>query len=282
MSTCHLTSPPTAGQMLPDPPASPQQAFWDSGSRVSVAKPRGPALPVPPRPSPAHLLSLEKARRNQMPGAREDRILPGGTRSEGGAEEDAELGHASRADNPRGLNAPPAGPPRPRNPWPLAPAPLHLTALGAAGRCAERARPAHPLVRPLAREFPVLRLGQWTRGPPRLCGPLLQPELAGSLPSGNRKLRSHMQPPLSDLLSTRRGSCRAFLPWLLATPTLGKLRPAAGPGLTLRRPPPPPLPPPTPCPTTGPRSECERPLAPNTLPRSQQGLAVPFRFQPVR
>ena len=47
---------------------------------------------MPPRPSPAHLLSLEKARRNQMPGAREDRILPGGTRSKGGAEEDAELG----------------------------------------------------------------------------------------------------------------------------------------------------------------------------------------------
>ena len=34
-------------------------------------------------------------------------------------------------------------------------------------------------------------------------------------------------------------------------------------------------------PATGPRSECVRPLAPNILPRSQQGLAVPFRFQPV-
>lgn len=114
MSTCHLTSPPTAGQMLPDPPASPQQALWDSESGLS-SEAAGPALSCPHAPAPAHLLSLEKARRNQMPGAREDRILPGGTRSEGGAEQRTADGHASRADNPRGLGyVPPAGPPRPR------------------------------------------------------------------------------------------------------------------------------------------------------------------------
>lgn len=34
------------------------------------------ARPAPPSCSPAHQLSLEKARRNQTPGAKEDRILP--------------------------------------------------------------------------------------------------------------------------------------------------------------------------------------------------------------
>lgn len=140
----------------------------------------------------------------------------------------------------------PAGRPAP-TPQPVAfsPAPCTLTALGAA-RALCRAR-GLPILCPSRSHanFPCFASGNGpaalraSPGPPsaRTCR---------SLPSGTSC--DHMQPPLSDLLSIRSGSCRAFLRWLLATPTPGKLRPAAGPGLTIRRPPPPPALAPTPLP----------------------------------
>lgn len=105
------TSPPT-GQILSEPaaapppaPPHPPPARWDS--RPPELDPPNPrereavlARRPPPR-RPSHQLSLEKARRNQTPGAKEDRILPGDTRSESEAEEDAELGTRPELAVPR-------------------------------------------------------------------------------------------------------------------------------------------------------------------------------------
>lgn len=53
---------------------APPELLW-SPPPASCSRPA--RLPLPRSPSPAHQLSLEKARRNQIPGAKEDRILPG-------------------------------------------------------------------------------------------------------------------------------------------------------------------------------------------------------------
>lgn len=183
VSTCHLTSPPTAVQILPEPATlTPASALGLPESGLS-SEAAGPGAPRAPTPQPRSLAvpgeGAEEPDAGRQRGPHRARRYPKRSRSGGGRG----AGHASRADNPRGLNAPPAGPPRLGNPQPLAPAPLHLTALGAGWRCAGRTRPAHPLVRPLAREFPVLRLGPWTRGPPRLCGPF-SPNLPAHFPAG--------------------------------------------------------------------------------------------------
>lgn len=95
-------------------------------------------------PSPARLTSCPWRRRGgtRCPEPRRTascRLVP-----EGGDDVDAgERGAVCSCRQQRGLNAPPAGPPRSRGPRPGAPAPLHLTALG---------------VRSSANRLPVLRV----------------------------------------------------------------------------------------------------------------------------
>lgn len=81
-------------------------------------------------PSPAHQLSLEKARSNQTPGAREDRILRRrySKLRLRKVQSPARVPASGRSD----LNAPPAGPPRQARGQ--SPRPLNMTALPSRSR----------------------------------------------------------------------------------------------------------------------------------------------------
>lgn len=154
----------------------------------------------------------------------------------------------------RGLNAPPAGPPRSRGPTPGAPAPLHLTALGV-GSSANR--------------VPVL-LGPATIGlspalsragdPQRrdLLGPLL-PRARGSLPGTERRIL-HFSDYLTICLLQLFQRCLPVLRSGGGTDTDAKLMHAGG----LERTP------------GGPR--ITRPRA--SAPRSVQGLSQGVRPRP--
>lgn len=140
---CHLPAGAAEGARVQRLRGGPLSGSWSPGS-LPAARTEGKLSGAGALPSPARLTSCPWRRRGgtRCPEPRRTascRLVP-----EGGGDVDAgERGAVCSSRQQRGLNAPPAGPPRSRGPRPGAPAPLHLTALG---------------VRSSANRLPVLRV----------------------------------------------------------------------------------------------------------------------------
>lgn len=203
---CHLPAGAAEGARVQMLRGGPLSGSWSPGS-LPAARTEGKLSGAGALPSPARLTSCPWRRRGgtRCPEPRRTascRLVP-----EGGGDVDAgERGAVCSRRQQRGLNAPPAGPPRSRGPRPGAPAPLHLTALR---------------VRSSANRLPVLRVSAnigFSPASPRAGDPQ-RAELLGQLLPRTRRRRSlpgtesrilyvsDLLDPLSQLLQRSDPSC---------------------------------------------------------------------------
>lgn len=172
----HLPAGAAEGARVEMLRGGPLSGSWSPGS-LPAARTEGKLSGAGAPPSPARLTSCPWRRRagTRCPEPRRTascRPVP-----EGGGDVDAgERGAVCASQQQWGLNAPPAGPPRPRGPRPGAPAPLHLTALG---------------VRSSANRLPVLRVSAnigFSPASPRAGDPQRAELLRQLLPRTRRSL----------------------------------------------------------------------------------------------